>query len=113
MTAIAENDNILMRKQRFVSLGEIIEKALVNFKKERNSPAEKIIREWKDIVGTEIAKVARPVKIKFGTIFVNVENSAWLQELFFLEREILNKLNKQTKGKPIKKICFRVGQIIK
>ena len=62
------------------------------------------VTEWPAVAGERIAKHARavsfpvapPVRIqpRDGSLTVEVEGSAWMQELGFLERELVRKLNR-------------------
>jgi predicted nucleic acid-binding Zn ribbon protein len=50
---------------------------------------------WSDVVGDEIATHARASRFVDGTLYVEVDNSVWLQELSFLRRELAGRLNAQ------------------
>lgn len=52
------------------------------------------VTEWPAVAGERIAKHARAVSFRDGSLTVEVEGSAWMQELGFLERELLRKLNR-------------------
>lgn len=52
--------------------------------------------EWPKIVGTQIAKHARPDSLKDGVLFVEVDSSSWAQELIFQKELILKRLQKNT-----------------
>jgi len=62
---------------------------------------------WQVIVGQRIAKVAIAERIFDGRLYVHVTRSTWRNELVFLKKEIINKIN-ATMGKEIvKDIIFR------
>ena len=46
---------------------------------------------WKSVVGELLAERSHPIKIQQNTLFVGVENSAWMQELLLLKPKILQK----------------------
>lgn len=46
---------------------------------------------WKSVVGELLAERSHPIKIEQNTLFVGVENSAWMQELVLLKPKILQK----------------------
>jgi predicted nucleic acid-binding Zn ribbon protein len=48
---------------------------------------------WSDAVGKEIATHSRASRFVDGTLYVEVENSVWLQELSYLRRELAGRLN--------------------
>jgi len=48
---------------------------------------------WKDSVGEPISKFSKPVVIKRGKLFVNVENAIWRYELSIKKQEIIRIFN--------------------
>ncbi|MCS7191032.1 MAG: DUF721 domain-containing protein, partial [Fimbriimonadales bacterium] len=47
------------------------------------------LAHWSDIVGKQVAQVARPLRIDADTLWVAVKSHAWAQELNFQKRIIL------------------------
>lgn len=54
---------------------------------------EKIKKKWREIIGEEIYQHITPLYIKSKTLYVKVANSNWNNELIFLKKEILEKIN--------------------
>lgn len=52
--------------------------------------------EWPNIVGSQIAKHAKPDTLKNGILFIEVDSSSWAQELIFQKELILKRLQKNT-----------------
>ena len=52
------------------------------------------VREWPDAVGPQVARRARAVSFQEGTLIVEVDGSAWLQELSVLKRDLVRQLNR-------------------
>jgi predicted nucleic acid-binding Zn ribbon protein len=52
------------------------------------------VREWPDAVGPQVARHARAVSFREGTLEVEVDGSAWLQELHVLKRQLVRQLNR-------------------
>jgi hypothetical protein len=46
---------------------------------------------WKSVVGDLLSERSHPIKIENNTLFVGVENSAWMQELILLKPKIMQK----------------------
>lgn len=67
------------------------------------------ISEWAEVVGPQIACVARPLGFDRETLFVEVKSSAWLMELQLMERRILGKLNAARRRGKFKRIVFRLA----
>ncbi|MDD5530198.1 MAG: DUF721 domain-containing protein [bacterium] len=61
---------------------------------------------WNQIVGKTIATHTTPGWIKFGILFVMVDDSIWLQELEFLKSQILLKINEHLETSKLRGIKF-------
>jgi len=72
---------------------------------------EEIVEAWEAAAGTAAAKHSKPVSFKNATVVVNVDRSGWLYELTVQKKEILKKLEARLKGKKIKDIRLRIGEI--
>ena len=55
---------------------------------------------WPQVVGEKIAREAKPIGIEKGKLFVQVDNSSWRNELTFIKKDIVDKLN-QAVGTPV------------
>ena len=62
--------------------------------------------KWHIIVGEKIAKEARPVGVRDGKLFLQVDNASWRNELIFMKREIIDKINQSLGSPVIKDIVF-------
>ncbi|MCR5833544.1 MAG: DUF721 domain-containing protein [Selenomonadaceae bacterium] len=61
-----------------------------------------VIRKWQEIVGSDIAAKVKPVTIEHGTLFVDVKNSAYKDQLKFFAYEIIANINEAlAQDKPI------------
>jgi len=64
-----------------------------------------VIPEWPRLVGPQIAEVTEPLLLQQdGTLVVMVKTHAWMQELTFLERDLLARLNADASRPPILKL---------
>ncbi len=74
---------------------------------ERQLDLHSIFPNWEKLVGGEVAEHARPHKIERGVLWIEVENSSWLQQIQFEKMALLDSLNgflKLTALKDIKMI---------
>lgn len=71
----------------------------------------RIVEQWPDIVGAEIAKVARAERFGEGTIVVVVEKDTWRQELEMQLETILAKIRTVPGGRVVNKIVLRAGSL--
>jgi predicted nucleic acid-binding Zn ribbon protein len=67
-----------------------------------------ILPEWSRLVGAHVARVAQPLWITpDGVLFVAVTSHAWMNELSFMEAELLEAINKLTPEHPIRAIRWQ------
>ncbi|HUU50049.1 MAG TPA: DUF721 domain-containing protein [Nitrospinota bacterium] len=94
--------------KNFVKIGTVLKKSLKKFRLEKGIKQCRILDIWDKVVGEQIAAVTRPGYIKGKTLYIFVRDSIWLQELKFLERMIIEKLNNKVGGKIIENIYFKI-----
>lgn len=61
---------------------------------------------WKHVTGENIYKCTRPVALKKGTLYVEVEDSVWLYQLTLLKDKIITDFNSFAAGTKIDNISF-------
>ncbi|NIR48518.1 DUF721 domain-containing protein [candidate division KSB1 bacterium] len=64
------------------------------------------LNNWSYLVGEKVASVTKADKVTDGILFVKVKNSVWRNELLYMKKDILNKLNKSLGADIIKDIWF-------
>jgi predicted nucleic acid-binding Zn ribbon protein len=75
----------------------------------RRAEAE-IVKVWNGLLDPDIVAHAQPVGLRKGTLFVNVDSSAWLSEIVrYRRKEILARLQHSFGRDLIAKISFRIG----
>jgi hypothetical protein len=69
-----------------------------------------ILKVWNQVMDPEIVARAKPVNLHKGTLFVTVDNSAWLSEIVrYRSREILNRLQHSFGKDLIQRVSYRAG----
>jgi predicted nucleic acid-binding Zn ribbon protein len=68
---------------------------------------------WNSVVGEAIARQAQPQQIRAMVLWVTVSNSTWMQQLEFMKRQIIERINEHIGETVIRDIRFRIGEIIK
>lgn len=82
----------------------------------RGTPTEKRLKEgniwleWDSAVGKQIAGRARPVSFRDGTLTVAVESAPWMQQLAFLKKGIMEKLNARLGEELVRDIYLKAGK---
>lgn len=61
----------------------------------RASRAQRVLREWADIVGEQLAQRCVPDRYVRGTLWIAASGNAWAQELRFQAETILARLNER------------------
>lgn len=70
-----------------------------------------VLEAWTKAVGAKIAKNCWPVKmIDRETLLIASESTTWVQELKYLEKNILDLLEKELKERRVKKLKFKIGK---
>jgi predicted nucleic acid-binding Zn ribbon protein len=83
----------------------------------RGTPAETRLKEgriwlvWEDAVGSRIASHARPAAFRNGTLTLAVDSAPWMQQLSFLKRELIAKVNGELKEELVKELYLKAGKI--
>jgi Dna[CI] antecedent, DciA len=77
---------------------------------DRRRAETEIVKVWNHLMDPAVAAHAQPVGLRNGTLFVNVDSSAWLDEIVrYRRKEILTRLQHSFGRDLIVRISFRVG----
>ena len=79
-----------------------LEKGLVLFR---------LQERWKEAVGPQIASHTHPVEIRFDTLVLLVDSAAWMQELSFFKKALIQKSNAFLGGGPIQRLQLKIGPL--
>ena len=66
----------------------------------------KAVADWPAIAGGRVARHSRAVSFRDGALTVEVEGSAWMQELGFLKPELLRNLNRHLGADVVRDVRF-------
>ncbi len=94
----------------FTPLSAVVEHFIRNRGLEGKQREYNLHNQWDAIVGEPISSHTRPDTIRFGTLHVLVDNSAWLQQLTFLKPELMRKVESYLGEGVIKNIVLRLGR---
>ncbi|MGD8414520.1 MAG: DUF721 domain-containing protein [Candidatus Latescibacterota bacterium] len=95
-----------MAGRKFTKVGELLPSILSRLGLEQRFKEQKILALWPTIVGDELASRTQATRVDRGVLHVRVDHGAWMQELHFMEKELLRKLRAQAPGVKLKKIQF-------
>lgn len=77
-------------------LGGLLGDAIKRREVLRAARAQKVLKDWPEIVGPLLAQRSHPDRFEQGTVWVSVVGSAWAQELRMREPEILERIAVRT-----------------
>ncbi len=100
----------MTRRERTAArkVGTVIDKVLARLGVAEVVDRHRVFGEWRERVGAEIARSARPQRLDGDVLIVGVASPAWMSELSLRRIEILKSLNAgRTRGK-IRKVIFRL-----
>ena len=89
------------------SIGSAIESALSDLGLGKKVRQYEVLDRWQEIVGEQIANVATAERISEGKLFVSVSRAPWRNELLFLKKELIERINKAMHQDIVKDIIFR------
>lgn len=92
-------------------VGDVLDSLLSRFGIDGKINQMKVLKSWSQVVGEAISKHSQPVSISKGNLFVKVDNSAWLSQLYHFKEKIISEFNHKQGQEVIKDIYFRVGRI--
>ena len=99
------------RRRNLQKMGDFLQKALKRKKILLDLMDYSIPDVWNRAVGPQISAHTNPFKFKNGTLFVNVSDPAWMQQLRFMKQEIMDKVNLEWEKKEIENIYFSIGDL--
>jgi len=83
----------------------------------RGTPAELRLKEgriwevWDEAVGGKIASHAQPATFREGTLTLNVDSAPWLQQLTYLKKDLLAKVNEALGEELVKELQLKSGKV--
>jgi predicted nucleic acid-binding Zn ribbon protein len=68
------------------------------------------LEAWPAVVGPAVAAATKPVAVMpDGTLLVAVRSAAWMNELSFMERDLLEALNRANPSAPLTRIRWQIA----
>jgi len=90
--------------------GNVLSTVLQGIRVEQRRSEVEIVKVWNQLLDPTLTAHAQPVGLHKGTLFVNVDNNAWLSEIVrYRRKEILERLQHCFGREHIVRISFRIG----
>ena len=96
-----------MRRSQPKLIGGVIDSAIRELGIGKRLKDFELLEKWPQIVGEQIAKVTTPQRMENGKLFIHVSKSPWRNELVFLKRALIQKINMVMEQDIVKDIIFR------
>jgi predicted nucleic acid-binding Zn ribbon protein len=93
------------------SLRSALERSLRDLGLQTRLKTEQLTVLWPQVVGPTVAKIAYPAQFRGGTLFINVTDSVWMQELKFQEGELIGRLNETLGEALVRRLFFQLARI--
>jgi predicted nucleic acid-binding Zn ribbon protein len=89
-------------------IGDILPRVLSLMGLDKKLEEAKFMKGWAGVVGPVVASRSRPRDIRDGILYVGVESSVWMHELWFHREEILDRIGKEYPGIDVKGIRLEI-----
>jgi hypothetical protein len=90
--------------------GEVLPGVLQALRIDVREAEAEVVKVWNSLIDPAVTAHAQPASLHKGTLFVDVDNSAWLSEIVrYRRKEILERLQTSFGKTTIQRISFRIG----
>ncbi len=97
------------RPDRPTRVGDLLGALFTKLGMEEEVSRQEVLDRWAGVVGDRIAEVTAASAVSRGVLFVQVESSAWMNELNLMRHDILRRLNDgRTEGR-VDRIVFSLS----
>lgn len=86
--------------------GEILAKVMSDLGLDERLREREALTRWQEVVGPDVARRSRALRIREGVLYVHVESAAWRQELHFLKDTILEGFREKLGPNRVRDIRF-------
>ena len=90
--------------RELTTLGDALRAALSRLPSGSELASFPIWTDWADVVGTAIARHARPRRLRRGVLVIEVEGAEWMHELQYLKQDLRVRLNERLGRAAIREI---------
>jgi hypothetical protein len=93
-----------------VSAGDVLPAVLRDLRIDARRAEAEVVKVWNSLIDPAVTAHAQPANLHKGTLFVNVDNNAWLSEIVrYRRKEILDRLQNSFGKTVIQKVSYRIG----
>ena len=96
------------RRLSMEAAGGVLGRVLRDLGLERAMLGWRAVELWSETVGPRVAHHTRAVAFRDGTLQVEVDGSAWMHELGFLKRELIDGINHRLGSTEVRELRFTI-----
>jgi predicted nucleic acid-binding Zn ribbon protein len=100
-----------MTRRSFARIGDVLPSVLRDLGLQKKFSERQVVERWASVVGPELAQRARALRYDNGTLLVRVDHGAWMQELHFVEKDLVRKLRAACPGVELVRIKFTARDV--
>jgi|SRR5687767_4347909 predicted nucleic acid-binding Zn ribbon protein len=95
-----------MAPRSFSRVGDVLPAVLRDLGLQTRFNERQLVDKWATVVGPELAQRSRALRCENGTLVVRVDHGAWMQELHFIEKDLLTRLRAACPDVNLQRIRF-------
>lgn len=80
-------------KKRQAELAGLLPEVVRDHGWEKQLDLHSVFPRWRELLGDDVADHSKPLKVERGVLWIEVENSSWLQQIQYMKLELLELLN--------------------
>ena len=103
----AKEEARIRKTERF---SDVLPRFVSSFGQEKEYLTHLLFHHWKEIAGPSVALHVRPVRMDFHKLFLASDAPVWANELRYMERKLIDKINAFVCEELVKEICFCTPQ---
>ena len=88
------------------AVGGVLGRVLDDLGLSREMTGWRAVEAWPELVGARVALHSRAVAFRDGTLHVEVEGSAWMQELGYLKRDLVRRIQRHLGSEDVRDVRF-------
>lgn len=94
------------RTRRTERFSDVLPRFVSSFGQEKEYLTQLLVHHWKEIVGPSVAAHVRPVRMDFRKLFLAADSPVWANELRYMERKLIDKINGYVCEELVTEVCF-------
>ncbi|HET6349190.1 MAG TPA: DUF721 domain-containing protein [Candidatus Krumholzibacteria bacterium] len=95
-----------MAPRSFARIGDVLPAVLRDLGLQARFSERRVVEKWATVVGPELAQRTRALRCDNGTLLVHVNHGAWMQELLFIEKDLVARLRAACPDVNLQRIRF-------